>query len=99
MSARTTSAKSVVCFLLAVLSTCIWAFTEVPPLAVVLVVVACVALGVLALRDIRRSQGTLTGRWLAIGGIASELAAMAVFLGLVPAVHKVRESASRMVSA
>ena len=98
MAAPTTSIKSVASVALSVLSISVWAFTDLLPLAVAPVAVACVALAILALWDIRRSQGTLTGRWLAISGIWTGIAAMLFFLGLLPAVQKVREAASRMVS-
>ena len=98
MAAPTTTAKAATSFALAVASICGWAFTDLSPLAVAPVAVGCVVLGMIALRDVRRSQGTLEGRWLALGGVSTGIAALVVFLGLVPAVQKVRESASRMVS-
>jgi hypothetical protein len=99
MPARTTSTKALASVALAALTVGLWAFADVPPLAVLPLGVACIALAVLASRDIRRSDGTLAGRWLAVAAIWSELAAMVCFVLLLPAVQKVRENARRMVSA
>ena len=40
----------------------------------------------------------LAGRWLAKEGMAIEIAALLLFVGLLPAVHNVRQAASSMVS-
>jgi hypothetical protein len=99
MPARTTSMKALASVALAALSVGLWAFADVPPPAVLPVGVACISLAWLASRDIRRSDGTLAGRRLVVAAISSELAAMAFFVLLLPAVQKVRENARRMVSA
>ena len=83
-----TSVKAMASLALAGLSTCIWAFTDVSPLSVAPIVIACLALAMFALYDIRRSQGTLAGRWLAIGGICTGIGSTLIFLGLVPAVQE-----------
>ncbi len=91
-----TSVKAMASLALAVLSTCIWAFTDFSPISVAPIALACVILAVFALYDIRRSQGTLAGRSLAIGGICTGIGSTLIFLGLLPAVQKVREAALRM---
>ncbi len=89
------SRKSAVSFVLAVLSLFLWAFTNVPALPVG---IACLALAFLAIWDVRRSQGQLKGHGLAVGSIATEGAAMLVFLLLLPAIQRVREAADSMAS-
>ena len=90
------SVKAMASLALAVLSTCVWAFTDVSPLSVAPIALVCVILAVFALYDIRRSQGILAGRWLAVGGICTGIGSTLIFLGLVPAVQTVREAAFRM---
>src|SRR4051812_43754609 len=95
MSEQTVSGKSAAGLGLAVLSVGLWSFTDLPALPVG---IASLVLAVLGLRDIRRSEGRLKGEGLASASIVAEAVALLVFLLLVPAVQKVRESAQRMVS-
>ena len=88
-----TSRKAVASLVLAILSLCLWAFTNIPALPVGVV---CLVLAFLALWDVGRSQGELRGRPLACWSIVIELAGMLIFLGLVPAVQRVRDAAQRM---
>jgi Protein of unknown function (DUF1559)/Domain of unknown function (DUF4190) len=87
-----TSGKAVVSLVLGVLSPCASVLTGIP----------AIILGLLSLRDIRRSGGRLGGQGLAIAGIVVGIVGILLSLPvvlLVPAVQKVRESATRIQSA
>jgi hypothetical protein len=96
MTATATSRESIASACLAALSICLWAFTSIPDPAILMLGAACVTLAFLGLRDIRRGEGRLGWRWLAVGAVVAEVAAVVIFMGLLPAVQKVREAASRM---
>lgn len=80
------SGKARASFALAVLSLGLGAVASVLVLPLGIV---CLALAVLALRDISRSQRRLKGRLVAIVSIALEVTGMVVFLFLVPAAREV----------
>jgi hypothetical protein len=72
----------------------------------VLASIPALILGLLALRDISRSKGRLSGQGLAIAGIVSACLCTLLSCGLIvpfavliPAVQKVREAAARVQSA
>ena len=92
-----TSRKSIASAALAALSIGLWACTRLPDPVALSFEAACVVLAFLGLRDIRRSEGRLGGRWLAIGGVVAEAAAVVGFLGLLPAVRNVQDASRRMV--
>src|SRR5262245_52729538 len=87
-----TSGKAVMSLVLGVLSPCASILTGVP----------AIILGLLSLRDIRRSGGRLGGQGLAIAGIVVGIVGILLSLPavlLVPAVLKVRDAATRVQSS
>jgi Domain of unknown function (DUF4190) len=87
---RGTSRKAVVSLALGLASFLLWIFTGLP----------AVVLGLLALREIYRSSGQLTGKGKAIGGIVSGgvstlVITPAAIALLVPYVQAYREAARR----
>ena len=99
MTPATTSGKAIASMALAALTLCLWSFTELPALVVLPIGAACIGLALLGLRDIRRSEGRLAGRRLAIGAGVAQSVAVFVFLALLPAIEKIREARERLAVA
>lgn len=93
-AAPQTSGMAITSLVLGCVSFFCWIFTGLP----------AVILGILALRQINRSNGTIKGDGLAIGGIVTGAVASFLILPvmialLLPAVQAAREAARRNVSA
>jgi hypothetical protein len=83
-----TSGKAIASLVFGLLSFCLWVFAAVPAFI----------LGALSLRDIKRSDGRLKGRELAVAGLITAGLGTLVVVPLaviLPAVQKVREAANR----